>query len=265
MNTINSTALPNVTFINAPTVSPRRLATLSVAWLRRAASGTIATAFMANITPAGSCAKSRSTFSVVCLKWITQTDPGQLTHCDPSRNKDKQNVDDAGEEDVLDDEQEPHDKVTGNCASNARGGCRSRVVRLLFLMSTTIRRPGRPRNRSAERCRSRQLADAGMSFGGVHRGPLILRGVLRLSECCVAERKYFVNSLRSNSSSSSRKPSMGRRCVSFRGGKERFESSVAKDQAGFLVIKHLSHGVKMEALGKRQDQTHHVGMLRWCC
>ena len=58
MKMMSSTALPNVTFIKAPTVSPRLLATLSVAWLRRPASGMMAMAFMANMTPAGNLAKS---------------------------------------------------------------------------------------------------------------------------------------------------------------------------------------------------------------
>ncbi len=58
MNMINSTAFPNVTFNNAPMVSPNRLATLSVAWLKKRASGTIASAFIAKITPAGIRAKS---------------------------------------------------------------------------------------------------------------------------------------------------------------------------------------------------------------
>ena len=43
---INSTALPKVTLISAPIVSPRRLATHSVAWLNNPAKGMIATAFM---------------------------------------------------------------------------------------------------------------------------------------------------------------------------------------------------------------------------
>ena len=47
---ISSTALPNVTFINAPTVSPKSLAILWVAWLNKPAKGTIAIAFMANTT-----------------------------------------------------------------------------------------------------------------------------------------------------------------------------------------------------------------------
>ena len=48
---ISSTALPNVTFISAPTVSPILLATLSVAWLRRPAKGMIAMAFIPKMTP----------------------------------------------------------------------------------------------------------------------------------------------------------------------------------------------------------------------
>ena len=48
---ISSTALPNVTFISAPTVSPILLATLSVAWLRRPAKGMIAMAFIPNMIP----------------------------------------------------------------------------------------------------------------------------------------------------------------------------------------------------------------------
>ncbi len=57
---INSTAFPNVTFISAPIVSPILFATLSVAWLRRPASGMIAIAFIENmmtgLTPAASTA-----------------------------------------------------------------------------------------------------------------------------------------------------------------------------------------------------------------
>ena len=53
MKMMSSTAFPNVTFIKAPTVSPIRLAMLSVAWLRSPASGTMASAFIANTTPAG--------------------------------------------------------------------------------------------------------------------------------------------------------------------------------------------------------------------
>ena len=45
---ISSTALPKVTFMRAPIVSPSSLATLSVAWLSNPASGTIAIAFIAN-------------------------------------------------------------------------------------------------------------------------------------------------------------------------------------------------------------------------
>ena len=60
MKMINSTALPNVTFIKAPMVSPRRQATLSVAWLRRPASGIMAIAFIAKTTPAGMDVKSAS-------------------------------------------------------------------------------------------------------------------------------------------------------------------------------------------------------------
>lgn len=46
---INSTAFPKVTFVNAPIVSPMRLATHSVAWLNKPAKGTIATAFIAKM------------------------------------------------------------------------------------------------------------------------------------------------------------------------------------------------------------------------
>ena len=46
---INSTALPKETLISAPIVSPRRLATHSVAWLNNPAKGMIATAFMAKM------------------------------------------------------------------------------------------------------------------------------------------------------------------------------------------------------------------------
>ena len=45
---MSSTALPNVTFISAPTVSPILLATLSVAWLNSPARGMMAMAFIAN-------------------------------------------------------------------------------------------------------------------------------------------------------------------------------------------------------------------------
>lgn len=48
---MSSTALPKVTFISAPTVSPILLATLSVAWLSKPARGTIAMAFMPKIIP----------------------------------------------------------------------------------------------------------------------------------------------------------------------------------------------------------------------
>ena len=55
-NMMSSTALPNVTFMSAPTVSPILLATLSVAWLSIPARGMIAIAFIANtvvgLTPA---------------------------------------------------------------------------------------------------------------------------------------------------------------------------------------------------------------------
>ena len=47
-NTINSTAFPKVTLVKAPTVSPIRLATHSVAWLRMPAKGMTAIAFRAN-------------------------------------------------------------------------------------------------------------------------------------------------------------------------------------------------------------------------
>ena len=50
-NIISSTALPKVTFISAPMVSPILLATLSVAWLRRPARGMIAIAFMPKTMP----------------------------------------------------------------------------------------------------------------------------------------------------------------------------------------------------------------------
>jgi len=61
MKIMSSTAFPNVTFISAPAVSPVRLATLSVAWLRRPARGTMAIAFIANTTPAGIEEKSGTT------------------------------------------------------------------------------------------------------------------------------------------------------------------------------------------------------------
>jgi len=48
---ISSTALPNVTFISAPIVSPILFATLSVAWLRSPANGMIAIAFIPNMIP----------------------------------------------------------------------------------------------------------------------------------------------------------------------------------------------------------------------
>ena len=54
---ISSTALPKVTFINAPMASPKPAATVSVAFPSKPASGTMAMAFMANTTPAGACAK----------------------------------------------------------------------------------------------------------------------------------------------------------------------------------------------------------------
>jgi hypothetical protein len=57
MKMMSSTALPKVTFINAPTVSPMRLATLSVAWLRSPANGMIAIAFIAKMMLAGMPAK----------------------------------------------------------------------------------------------------------------------------------------------------------------------------------------------------------------
>lgn len=47
---ISSTALPNETFNRAPKVSPRRLATLSVAWLNSPARGMMAMAFMAKMS-----------------------------------------------------------------------------------------------------------------------------------------------------------------------------------------------------------------------
>lgn len=52
MKMISSTAFPKVTFMRAPIVSPSRLATLSVAWLRRPARGMIAIAFIAKTMPA---------------------------------------------------------------------------------------------------------------------------------------------------------------------------------------------------------------------
>lgn len=58
MKMISSTAFPKVTFIRAATVSPQRPAMLSVAWLRRPATGIIAIAFMAKTMPAGTDAKS---------------------------------------------------------------------------------------------------------------------------------------------------------------------------------------------------------------
>lgn len=48
---MSSTALPKVTFISAPIVSPILLATLSVAWLSRPAKGMIAMAFMPKMIP----------------------------------------------------------------------------------------------------------------------------------------------------------------------------------------------------------------------
>ena len=50
MKTMSSTALPNVTFIRAPTVSPILEATLSVAYDSRDARGMIAIALMAKTT-----------------------------------------------------------------------------------------------------------------------------------------------------------------------------------------------------------------------
>ena len=46
-NIISSTALPKVMFMRAPTVSPKSLATLSVAWLSSPARGIMAIAFIA--------------------------------------------------------------------------------------------------------------------------------------------------------------------------------------------------------------------------
>jgi len=116
MKMMSSTAFPNVTFISAATVSPHLLATLSVAWLRSPASGTMAIAFRPKTTPAGICVKSTtntSASSVFCKMQIKKQCLGcqnaKLTDSNTNRHKHKQDVHPAGQQNVCDGREESGD------------------------------------------------------------------------------------------------------------------------------------------------------------